>query len=122
MFTTPKDLPGAQKAIKDVITLRNLYKELFVNIKYNQKNTENTLNEKREKESQLKNGDKIYLLTKNLQTKRLSQKFDHIKVGPFKIKKQVSKVNYTLELLISIKVYLIFYISLFKPADPETLL
>jgi len=34
----------------------------------------------------LKEGDKAYLLRKNIKTKRLSDKLDHKKLGPFEIK------------------------------------
>ena len=36
----------------------------------------------------LKEGDKVYLLIKNLKTKRPSKKLDHVKVGLFLIDKQ----------------------------------
>jgi len=34
----------------------------------------------------LKEGDKVYLYTKNLKSKRLSKKLDYVKVGPFLIR------------------------------------
>ena len=43
---------------------------------------------------QLKKGDKVYLLTKNLKTKRSSKKLDHIKVGPFLVDEQRGLLNY----------------------------
>ena len=39
------------------------------------------------KNPQLKEGDKIYLLIKNLKIKRPSKKFNYIKIGPFLINK-----------------------------------
>ena len=68
----------------------------------------------------LKRGDKAYLLTKNLRTRRNSKKLDHVKVGPFLVKEQRSPVNYTLELPEDAKVHPTFHVSLLEPADPET--
>ena len=34
-----------------------------------------------------KKGDKVFLLRKNLVSKRPSRKLDHVKYGPFKVKK-----------------------------------
>jgi hypothetical protein len=70
----------------------------------------------------LKEGDKVYLLRKNIATKRLSDKLDHKKLGPFKIAKIKSLVNYRLKLLKTIKIHLVFYVSLLKPAPPGSLL
>ena len=74
----------------------------------------------------LKEGDKVYLLRKNVATKRLSDKLDHKKLGPFKIVEVKSLVNYRLKLPKTIKIYLVFYISLLKlaplgsPLAPKT--
>jgi hypothetical protein len=63
----------------------------------------------------LKEGDKVYLLRRNLKTKRLSSKLDWKKLGPFKIETKISEVNYRLVLLPIMKIYLVFYILLFEP-------
>jgi hypothetical protein len=61
------------------------------------------------------------LLTKNLRTqKKKHKKLDHVKVGPFFISKQISPVNYKLELPPDAKIHPVFHISLLEPADPET--
>ena len=41
---------------------------------------------KRKNRPQLKKGDKVYLLTKNIKTKRPSKKLDYIKVRLFLVK------------------------------------
>jgi hypothetical protein len=64
----------------------------------------------------LKEGDKVYLLQKNVATKRLSDKLDHKKLGLFKIVEIKSLVNYRLKLPRTIKIHLVFYVSLLKPA------
>jgi hypothetical protein len=66
----------------------------------------------------LKEGDKVYLLQKNITTKQLSNKLDHKKLGLFKIAKIKSLVNYCLKLPKIIKIHLVFYMSLLEPAPP----
>ena len=63
----------------------------------------------------------MYLLTKNLRMRRLIKKLDKVKVRLFFISKQISLVNFQLELLKDVKIYLVFYISLLEPADARTL-
>ena len=70
--------------------------------------------------SQLKKGNKVYLLTKNLKTKKVSKKLNHVKVGLFFIKQQKKSINYELNLFSDIKIHPIFHVSLLKSADPKT--
>jgi hypothetical protein len=70
----------------------------------------------------LKEGDKVYLLQKNIATKRLSDKLDHKKLGLFKIIEIKSLVNYRLKLPRTIKIHPVFYVSLLKPAPLGSLL
>ena len=55
----------------------------------------------------LKGRNKVWLLHKNISSRWLSKKLNYIKLGPFKIKKKVIKVNYKLDLLVKIKIYLV---------------
>ena len=64
--------------------------------------------------------NKMYLLTKNLKTKKISKKLNHVKVGLFFIKQQKKSVNYELNLFSNIKIHSIFYVSLLKSANPKT--
>ena len=58
----------------------------------------------------------IYLLRKNIKTKRPSDKLDHIKLGPFKIQKKLGLIIFKLELLLHMRIYPVFHISLLEPA------
>ena len=58
-------------------------------------------------EPDLKKGDKVWLLHKNILSRWLNKKLNYVKLGPFKIKKKVIEVNYKLDLLAKIKIYLI---------------
>src|SRR3954449_3255212 len=73
-------------------------------------------NAKRSSRLSLLKGDLVYLIRKNVKTKRLSSKLDYIKLGPFKIKEKKGLVTFILDLLKDMKIHPIFYISLLKPA------
>ncbi len=70
--------------------------------------------------SQLKKKNKIYLLTKNLKIRKKSKKLNHVKIESFFIKEVKKLVNYELDLLKNVKVFLVFHISLLKSVDPST--
>jgi ribosomal protein L11 len=59
----------------------------------------------------------VYLLTKNLKIKRLSQKLDYKKVGLFRIKRVKELVNFKLDLSKGTRIYLVFYILLLELVD-----
>ena len=60
----------------------------------------------------------MYLLRKNVVTKRPSDKLDHKKLRPFEIIEVKGLVNYRLKLLKTIKIHLTFYIYLLELAPP----
>lgn len=60
-------------------------------------------------------GNKIWLLRRNIKTTRSCDKLDYRRLGPFPISKQVNTVAYGLELLATIKIHPVFYISLLEP-------
>ena len=71
-------------------------------------------NQKRSKGLDLKEGYKVQLLYKNFKNRRLSQKLDYIKLGPYRIKEKLLEVIYRLDLLAKIKIYLVQYIVILK--------
>ena len=62
----------------------------------------------------LKGRDKVWLLYKNILSRRLSKKLNYIKLELFKIKTKITEVNYKLDLLVKIKIYLVQYIAILK--------
>ena len=70
--------------------------------------------------SQLKERNKMYLLTKNLKTRKKSKKLDHVKVKSFFIKIVKESINYELDLPKNAKVFLVFHISLLELVDLNT--
>ena len=59
-------------------------------------------------------GNKVYLLTKNCKSKQPSKKLNYIKIGPFKIINKVTEVIYRLDLLLKIKIHLVYYIAILE--------
>ncbi len=116
LFEEERTHLSAQSAIERVATLKKVHD----NISRMQEKSTKYQNKKRKTTPQLKEGDKVYLLTKNLRTRKPSKKLDHVKVGSFLVKKAKGPVNYELDLPKDAKVFLVFHISLLEPADPST--
>ena len=64
----------------------------------------------------LKKGDKIYLLRKYIKMKQPSTKLDFKKLKPYEILEKIRLVNFRLQLLKKLRLYLIFHISLLESA------
>ncbi len=79
-------------------------------------------NKKRDRKSTLKKRDKVYLLRRNIKTKRSSNKLNHMKLESFKILEEKKSINYKLNLSTFMKIHSIFHISLLKSADSNTLI
>jgi hypothetical protein len=60
-------------------------------------------------------GDHVWLLRRNIQTKRPSRKLDYQRLDPFKIIAQENLVSYRLELLPTMHIYPVFHVSLLEP-------
>ena len=56
----------------------------------------------------------VYLVIKDITIKRFNKKLNYKYIGPYLIIKKILKNNYELNLLLKVKIYLIFYISLFE--------
>jgi len=107
---------SAQSAIERIETLKRVHD----NISKMQERSTKYQNKKQKTAPQLKEGDRVYLLTKNLKTRKPSKKLNHVKVELFLIKKAKGPVNYELDLPKDAKVFLVFHVSLLEPADPST--
>jgi transposase InsO family protein len=117
-----RTLPGpkAEAAVKTADEMKALYELLHKKTLEAQGNSISHVNKKRKTAPQLKEGDKVYLHTKNLRTKRPSKGLDNVKVGPFLILKKNGPVTYTLQLPPDAKIHPRFHVKLLEPADPET--
>jgi hypothetical protein len=78
--------------------MRNLHKELLRDIEFIVNKSLIYYNRKRLKGLTLQEEDLIYLLRKNIKTKRLSTKLDHTKLSLYKIRKILGPLTYELKL------------------------
>jgi len=58
----------------------------------------------------------VWLLYKNFKLKQLSKKLDYIKIGLFRIAARILEIIYKLNLPAKMKIYLVQYIIILKPA------
>ena len=110
----------AQWARVQVNHLKNLHEMLQRDIKFASERSAVYHNKKRDRGPTLKEGDKVYLLRRNIKTKRPSNKLNHMKLRPFWIAKTKRSVNYELELSLTMWIHLVFHVLLLKSADLET--
>jgi hypothetical protein len=78
--------------------MKTLHKELSWDIEFITNKSSIYYNKKRLKGPTLQEGDIVYLLQKNIKTKRLSTKLDYIKLNLYKIRKVLDLLIYELEL------------------------
>ena len=64
--------------------------------------------------------NKTYLLRKNIKTIRLNKKLDYTKLELYRVKRVLRLINYKLDLLKKIRIYLSFYIFILELVNPET--
>jgi hypothetical protein len=67
----------------------------------------------------LRKGEKVFLLRRNIKTKRPSDKLDHLKIGPFKIGERLGNTHYRLELPSQMRIHPVFHIALLEPAPAK---
>jgi hypothetical protein len=120
LFTKQFPSIEAEAAMVTAAEIKQIHEQAQGNLEAAQKKSVSYINKKRKMAPQLKKGDKVYLLTKNLRTRRPMKKLDHVKVRPFFILAQKGLVNYLLDLLRDAKIHLVFHVSLLEPADPRT--
>jgi hypothetical protein len=120
LFMKPYDSPELDAAMIAANQLKDIHNACGDQIKNTQKKTAAYLQDKRKTAPQLKKGDKVYLLTKNLKTRRPTKKLDQVKVGPFLIEEQRGPQNYRLQLPKDAKIHPVFHVSLLEPADKDT--
>jgi hypothetical protein len=77
-------------------------------------------NKSKLEEFRFREKDLVYLLRRNIKITRPSDKFDHKKFGPFKIKRNIKNISYKFYLPLTMRIHPIFYISLLELADLDT--
>jgi hypothetical protein len=108
--------PIAEKANVTVQHLQELHKNLQTELQFITQRSAIQANKKRSEGPDLKEGGMVYLLRKNIKTKRPSDKLDHTKLGPFRIIKKLGPVTYKLEMPEGMRIHPVFHVSLLEPA------
>jgi hypothetical protein len=111
----PRQGPEVPKAFRKAEELKTLHQELKHELAFVQERMSKYYNASRMKGPSFERGDKVFLLRKNIKTKRPSDKLDHKKLGPFEIEKVVSDSNCRLKLPSTMRIYPVFHISLLEP-------
>jgi len=110
------DRTRAQTAITDATEIQDLWQQLSLDIQFFNHRMATYANRKRSVEPPLQKGDKVYLLRRNIDTKRPSDKLDFKKLGPFEIQEKLSTVNFLLKLPYDSRLHPVFHVSLLEPA------
>ena len=100
--------------------LQLLHKELQKNIQFLVERSALYVNKKRDKNPTLKEKNKVYLLRRNIKTKRLNNKLDYIKLESFRILEIKRLINFRLNLSTFMTIHSVFHIFFLKSADPNT--
>ena len=62
-------------------------------------------------------GERVYLRTDNIKTKRVSKKLDHRSIGPFMIKRNIKDLSYELDLSADMRIHPVFHASMLQSCD-----
>lgn len=100
--------------------MKQLHKELKTELRFISDRMSKYANKKRLEGPRLKEGDPIYLIRKNIRTKRPSATLNNIKLGPFRIKEIKGPVTVVLELPKDMRIHPTFHISLLEPAPKNS--
>jgi hypothetical protein len=111
-----REAKNAPKATKMAEQIKEIHEQLRTDLESVRQRMTHYANQKRMKGPSFKEGDHVYLLRKNIKTKRPNAKLDFKKLGPFRISKVVSQVNYELALPKNMQVHNIFHVALLEEA------
>lgn len=121
---TVTHLESPKEDVQDATDLATRISTLHTNLQrewiFLQNRMAHYYNKKRLPAPILKEGDKVYLVRKNILTNRPSDKLDWKKIGPYRIDKKLSDVNYQIAFPQGTKIHPVFHVSLLEPA-PETI-
>jgi transposase InsO family protein len=114
---TPRQAKKTSETAKEKVEkLMQLHQNLQKTAKLVQERMKKYYDQKVSEGPDLKEGDKVYLLTKNFESKRPSKKLDHVRMGPFKIVSKVTEVSYRLDLPPRMKIHPVHHVAMLEPA------
>jgi transposase InsO family protein len=110
----PKTINPA--AILKADELRNLHEEMKTQLEFVRQRMKRYYDTKKVEGPTFKEGEMVYLSTKNITTKRPSHKLDYKYIGPYKIKKRISESNYELDLPPKVRLHKVVHVALLESA------
>ena len=102
--------------------MKNLHQTLREEMKTAQLRQKENYDQHRKPDPNLKSGDMVWFVPRNVKTTRQSKKLDYKKMGPFKIIKKVGTSSYKLDLPASMRIHNTFHISLLEPYEDNKFL
>ena len=95
---TPDAVPNVESVSEFVTRMKELYRVARLSLEHAAETMKGHYDKKHKSPPSLKVGDKVWLDGSDLRTLRPSKKLDVKRLGPFKITKQISPVNFQLKL------------------------
>ena len=89
-------IPVVVQAKISVEKLQSLHKMMHNELEKISKRTTKIANKKRSEGPDFQEGEKVYLLRKNIKTRRQSNKLDHTKIRPYRISRKLGPVTFEL--------------------------
>lgn len=106
---------GSPAAEDLAMHLANIHNELTLQLQEAQDRYKDYADHHRKAQPQFKIGDRVWLLRRNISTKRPSRKLDYQRLGPFEITQQINPVSYRLQLPSTMQIHPVFHVSLLEP-------
>jgi hypothetical protein len=95
--------------------MQELHENLRLDLTFRRQQIVKHANRKRLGGPTFKEGDKVYLLRRNIKSDKPTKKLDAVKLGPFKIRKCKGLVSFKLDLPKRMRIFLVFHKSLLEP-------
>lgn len=108
--------PIAEKAQIKVEEIKSLHEMLKEELQKIRQENAVRANKKRSEGPDFEEGEMVYLLRKNIKTKRPSDKLDHTKLGPYEIIEKLGPVTFRLKLPKRMRIHDVFHKSLLETA------
>jgi len=118
-FVTPKGstIPAAEDFVQKI---QHLHEQLAERVTEAQ-NTQAKYYDAKHKPVEFQPGDLVWLLPKNLKTRRPSKKLDHKRLGPFTVLEKRGLQSYRLDLPKTLNIHPVFHISLLEKHVPDAI-
>lgn len=110
----------AQTALERSKELKEIHEQLTQDLQFIAYRMAKYYNNNRSSAPTFREGENVYLIRRNIKTKRPSMKLDHVKIGPFKILEKIGKLSYRLQLPKGMRTHPVFHVSLLEKASQKT--